>query len=56
MKLTMWRVLVVNNNNNNNLYYLHLFLQLALHFLKEFSSVKGGGGKAKHYHLKVSRG
>ena len=23
-----------NNNNNNNLYYLHLFLQLALHFLR----------------------
>ena len=32
------------NNDNNNLYYLHLFLQLALHFLKEFNSVKRGGG------------
>ena len=28
-------------NSNNNLYYLHLLLQLALHFLKEFSSVRG---------------
>ena len=40
----------LDDNNNNNtttifIIFLHLFLQLALHFLKEPRSVKRGGKK-----------